>query len=93
MLGAGNDRAAPMQRAIALVGAIAAPGGTPYFFKMLGPSARVRAARPAFDAMGEMFAYWDDIDIWVDGKTVSFRCRVPERDVMVINNGKCTLAN
>lgn len=34
-----------------LVGAIAAPGGTPYFFKMVGPSARVRAARPAFDAM------------------------------------------
>lgn len=34
-----------------LVGAIAAGGGTPYFFKMLGPTARVRAARPAFDAM------------------------------------------
>jgi hypothetical protein len=34
-----------------LMGAIAAPGGTPYFFKMIGPSARVRAARPAFDAM------------------------------------------
>ncbi|HTQ48639.1 MAG TPA: hypothetical protein VMI75_38040 [Polyangiaceae bacterium] len=34
-----------------LVGAIAAPGGTPYFFKMTGPAARVRAARPAFDAM------------------------------------------
>ena len=31
-------------------------------------------------------------DIWVDGKTVSFRCRVPERDVVVINNGKCVLA-
>lgn len=31
-------------------------------------------------------------DIWVDGKTVSFRCRLKERDVTVINNGKCTLA-
>lgn len=30
-------------------------------------------------------------EIWVDGKTVSFRARVPARDVTVINNGKCTL--
>jgi acyl dehydratase len=30
-------------------------------------------------------------DIWVDGKIVSFRCRLKERDVTVINNGKCTL--
>jgi acyl dehydratase len=30
-------------------------------------------------------------DMWVDGRTVSFRSRVPERDVAVINNGKCTL--
>jgi acyl dehydratase len=30
-------------------------------------------------------------DMWIDGKIVSFRCRVPERDVVVINNGKCTL--
>jgi acyl dehydratase len=30
-------------------------------------------------------------DMWVDGAVVSFRCRVPERDVTVINNGKCTL--
>jgi hypothetical protein len=44
------DRAVK-QDARTLVGAIAAPGGTPYFFKMVGPSARVRAARPAFDAM------------------------------------------
>lgn len=46
----------PQNRAVkqdgwTLVGAIAAPGGMPYFFKMLGPSASVRAARPAFDAM------------------------------------------
>mgnify|MGYP003571020640 FL=1 len=32
------------------------------------------------------------VDIWQDGKTVSFRARVKERDVVVINNGKCTLA-
>jgi len=32
------------------------------------------------------------VDIWEDGKTVSFRARVKERDVVVINNGKCTLA-
>lgn len=30
-------------------------------------------------------------DMWVDGRIVSFRSRVPERDVVVINNGKCTL--
>jgi acyl dehydratase len=28
-------------------------------------------------------------DIWMDGATVSFRCRVPERDVVVLNNGVC----
>ncbi|MGK2740765.1 MaoC/PaaZ C-terminal domain-containing protein [Tepidicaulis sp. LMO-SS28] len=32
------------------------------------------------------------VDIWKDGKTVSSRARVKERDVVVINNGKCTLA-
>ncbi len=33
-------------------------------------------------------------DLWVDGKTVSFRCRIPERDnVVVINNGRCALAS
>ncbi len=31
-------------------------------------------------------------DMWVDGDVVSFRCRLKERDVTVINNGKCTLA-
>jgi acyl dehydratase len=30
-------------------------------------------------------------DIWTDGDTVSFRCRVPERDVVAVNNGVCTL--
>ena len=31
-------------------------------------------------------------DVWVDGTTVSFRARLKERDVTVINNGKATLA-
>ncbi len=32
-----------------------------------------------------------ETDIWVDGDTVSFRCRVPERNVVAINNGRCAL--
>ena len=31
-------------------------------------------------------------DIWVDGSTVSFRCRVAERDVIALNNGRCALS-
>lgn len=31
-------------------------------------------------------------EMWQDGDVVSFRCRVPERGVTVISNGKCTLA-
>ncbi len=31
-------------------------------------------------------------EMWQDGNEVSFRCRVPERDSIVIDNGKCTLA-
>jgi acyl dehydratase len=31
-------------------------------------------------------------DMWIDGQIVSFRSRVKERDVVCINNGKCTLA-
>ena len=31
-------------------------------------------------------------DMWVDKNIVSFRCRLKEREVTVINNGKCTLA-
>jgi len=31
-------------------------------------------------------------EMWVDGSTVSFRCKLKEREVVVINNGKCTLA-
>lgn len=30
-------------------------------------------------------------DMWKDGNIVSFRCRLKERDVLIINNGKCTL--
>jgi acyl dehydratase len=30
-------------------------------------------------------------EMWQDGDVVSFRCRVPERDVVVINNGRCQL--
>lgn len=31
-------------------------------------------------------------DIWVDGATVSFRCRVPARDIIAINNGRCDIS-
>jgi acyl dehydratase len=30
-------------------------------------------------------------EMWVDGRVVSFRSKVKERDLVVINNGKCTL--
>jgi acyl dehydratase len=32
-----------------------------------------------------------ETDIWVDGKVVSFRCRVAEREVTVLNGGRCLL--
>jgi len=32
-------------------------------------------------------------EMWVDGSIVSFRAKAKERDVVVINNGKCTLAS
>jgi acyl dehydratase len=31
-------------------------------------------------------------DMWQDGNIVSFRCSVKERDLIVLRNGKCTLA-
>jgi acyl dehydratase len=31
-------------------------------------------------------------EMWVDGPIVSFRSRVKERDIVCLNNGKCTLA-
>ncbi len=33
------------------------------------------------------------VDIWKDANFASFRARLKERDVVVINNGKCTLAS
>lgn len=33
-----------------------------------------------------------ETDIWLDGDTVSFRCRVPERGVVAVDNGRCNLA-
>ncbi len=30
-------------------------------------------------------------DIWIDDDQVSFRCRVEERDVVLINNGRCEI--
>jgi acyl dehydratase len=48
----------------------------------------VRFSAPVYP--GEAIA----TDIWVDGATVSFRCRIPERnDTVVINNGRCALAS
>jgi acyl dehydratase len=48
----------------------------------------VRFSAPVYP--GEAIA----TDMWIDGAVVSFRCRIPERnDVVVINNGKCTLAS
>ena len=32
-------------------------------------------------------------EMWVDGNIVSFRSKVKERDIVVLNNGKCTLAS
>ena len=32
-------------------------------------------------------------EMWVDGPIVSFRSKLKEREVVVINNGKCTLAS
>ncbi len=45
----------------------------------------VRFSSPAYP--GETVA----VDVWKDGNVVSFRARVPARNVTVINNGKCTL--
>ena len=45
----------------------------------------VRFSSPVFP--GEKIS----TEIWVDDKEISFRCWVKERNVMVINNGKCVL--
>ncbi|MBV8800045.1 MAG: MaoC family dehydratase N-terminal domain-containing protein [Alphaproteobacteria bacterium] len=46
----------------------------------------VRFSAPVFP--GETIA----TEMWLDGAVVSFRSRVKERDVVCLNNGKCTLA-
>lgn len=33
-----------------------------------------------------------EMDYWLDGTTASFRCRVPARGVVALDNGRCTLA-
>ena len=45
----------------------------------------VRFSSPVFP--GEKIS----TEIWVDDKEISFRSWVKERNVMVINNGKCVL--
>ena len=34
-----------------------------------------------------------ETDLWIDGDIVSFRCRVPERGVVAVNNGRCVLVS
>jgi acyl dehydratase len=46
----------------------------------------VRFSSPVYP--GETIA----TDIWVEDRTVSFRCRVPERGIVAIDNGVCTLS-
>ena len=45
----------------------------------------VRFTSPVYP--GEMI----ETDLWVDGDTLSYRCRVPARDIVAIDNGRCTL--
>lgn len=33
-----------------------------------------------------------ETDIWVDGDVVSYRCRIPERGVTALDNGRCPLS-
>jgi len=33
-----------------------------------------------------------ETDIWVDGDNVSFRCRVPEREAVVLDHGHSKIA-
>jgi acyl dehydratase len=32
-----------------------------------------------------------ETDVWIDGDVVSFRCRVPDRAIVAINNGRCVM--
>ncbi len=48
----------------------------------------------SFDARFSAPVYPGDLittEMWQDRNVVSFRCRVPARDAVVINNGRCTL--
>jgi len=48
----------------------------------------------SFDARFSAPVYPGDeivTDVWRDGDIVSFRCRVPGRDAVVLNNGRCLL--
>lgn len=45
----------------------------------------VRFASPVFP--GELI----ELDAWIDGDTVSFGCRVPSRQVVVLDHGRCVL--
>jgi acyl dehydratase len=47
----------------------------------------VRFSSPVFP--GEVLA----TDLWVDRGTISFRCRAPERNIIAIDNGLCTLVS
>lgn len=47
----------------------------------------VRFASPVFP--GELI----ELDAWIDGDTVSFRCRVPSRQVVVLDHGRCVLGS
>jgi acyl dehydratase len=49
----------------------------------------------SFDVRFNSPVYPGDVittEIWQDGNVVSFRCRIAERNVIVLNNGRCTLS-
>jgi acyl dehydratase len=31
------------------------------------------------------------VEMWQDGNVISFRVRIKERDIIAINNGRCTI--
>ena len=45
----------------------------------------VRFSAPVFPGETQI------VDLWQDGKVISFRVRIKERGVVAINNGKCTI--
>ena len=46
----------------------------------------VRFSAPVFPGETQV------VDMWVDGDVASFRVRVKEREIVTINNGRCTFA-